>query len=97
VACDTLRGGPARGRTPRDAEFSVIKTHLYCDFERTHDTRTPYAVDVTGGGRSSANKRREVWSHFIGYFALGLARLEVHSANPKHPTPQPATSALRRH
>jgi hypothetical protein len=35
------------------AEFAVIKTHLPRQFGRTRDTRTSYAVDVTGGGRRS--------------------------------------------
>jgi len=32
---------------------SFIKAHLSREFERTHDTWTPYAVDATGGGRNS--------------------------------------------
>jgi hypothetical protein len=34
--------------------FAVIETHLAHGLHRTRHNRTPYAVDVTGGGRTSA-------------------------------------------
>jgi hypothetical protein len=48
----------AQRRLPKAVKFSVIKTHLSVGFARTRDTRTPYAVDATGGGRSSAIIRK---------------------------------------
>ena len=41
-------------RALKNVEFPVIETHLSRRFDRTRDTRTHYAVDATGGGRSSA-------------------------------------------
>jgi hypothetical protein len=40
-------------RAAEGFEFSVIESQLSCQFERTRDTRTPYVVDITGGGRTS--------------------------------------------
>jgi hypothetical protein len=42
------------------------RTHLSHGLHRTHDNRTPYAVDVTGGGRSSAINRRMSVNRFLG-------------------------------
>jgi hypothetical protein len=93
VACDTLRGGPARGRTPRDAEFSVIKTHLYCDFERTHDTRTPYAVDVAGGGPQFSEQTA---GGLVSFHRLFCSRAgEVGSAFRQPQTSNAATRDVR--
>src|SRR5271155_71124 len=39
-------------------EFDVIETHLSRRFVQTCDNRTHYAVDVIGGGRSSAIMRK---------------------------------------
>ena len=35
-------------------------------FNRTHDNRTPYAVDITSGGRNSAISRRMLANRFRG-------------------------------
>jgi hypothetical protein len=88
-----FRGGPARGRTPRDAEFSVIKTHLYCDFERTHDTRTPYAVDVTGGGPQFSEQTA---GGLVSFHRLFCSRAgEVGSAFRQPQTSNAATRDVR--
>ena len=50
--------GPTPCPEPRHVEFSLIETRLSCEFEPTHDNRTPYAVEVTGGGRNSAMSRK---------------------------------------
>ena len=42
----------------KNVVFAVIETHPSHGLHRTHDKRTPYAVDVTGGGRGSATSRR---------------------------------------
>jgi hypothetical protein len=50
--------GPTPCPEPRHVEFSLIETRLSCEFEPTHDNRTPYTVEVTGGGRNSAMSRK---------------------------------------
>jgi len=44
-------------RALKNVAVAVIETHLSHGLQRTHDNRTPYAVDATGGGRSSAISR----------------------------------------
>jgi hypothetical protein len=61
-----ISGRAARGRTPRNAEISVIKTHLSPEFARTHDDRTLYAGTGSGGDRSSAIIRRMSAKRFLG-------------------------------
>src|SRR3984893_9017442 len=63
---DGRRAGPTPFSEWGRVEFSVIETHHSCKLERTHDNRTPYAVDVTGGGRSSAISRRISAKRFLG-------------------------------
>ena len=63
---DGRRAGPTPFSEWGRVEFSLIETHLSCKLERTHDNRTPYAVDVTGGGRSSAISRRMSAKRFLG-------------------------------
>jgi hypothetical protein len=43
-------------------------------FIRTHDTRTPYAVDVTGGGRNSASSRGIAANRFLTIAASATRR-----------------------
>ncbi len=43
-----------------------VETHLSHGLHRTHDNRAPYAVGVTGGGRSSATSRRMSVNRFLG-------------------------------
>src|SRR5256885_13703219 len=60
---DGRRAGPTPFSEWGRVEFSLIETHLSCKLERTHDNRTPYAVDVTGSGRSSAMSRSKRRDH----------------------------------
>jgi hypothetical protein len=53
--CPDARSGWRAGGNP---EFAVIETHLSRRFVQTCDNRTHYAVDVIGGGRSSAIMRK---------------------------------------
>src|SRR5256885_8709741 len=63
---DGRRAGPTPFSEWGRVEFSLIETHLSCKLERTHDNRTRYAVDVTGGGRSSAISRRMSAKRLLG-------------------------------
>src|ERR1700719_1450599 len=63
---DGRRAGPTPFSEWGRVEFSLIQTHLSCNAERTLGNRTPYAVDVTGGGRSSAISRRMSAKRFLG-------------------------------
>jgi hypothetical protein len=49
------RKGLTLGRASKNAKLSTIEAHLSCEFERTHDTRTPYGVDNMDGGRNFRN------------------------------------------
>jgi len=51
-------------RTTANFLSSRRTSAVVCD--ATHDTRTHYAVDVTGGGRSSAISRRMSAKRFLG-------------------------------
>src|ERR1700731_4427038 len=44
---DGRRAGPTPFSEWGRVEYSLIETHLSCELERTHDNRTPYAVDGT--------------------------------------------------
>ena len=64
---DGRRAGPTPFSEWGRVEFSLIKTQLSLQvFDRTHDNRTPYAVDITGGGRNSAISRRMSANRFLG-------------------------------
>src|SRR5207245_5428786 len=63
---DGRRGRPTPRWATKNVVFAVIETHLSHGLHRTHDNRTPYAVDVTGGGRSSATSRRMSVNRFLG-------------------------------
>ena len=64
--CNEFRGGPARGRTPRKPKFLSSRRKSPVVFDRTHDNRTRYAVDITSGGRNSAISRRMLANRFFG-------------------------------
>src|SRR5580704_6215846 len=50
----------------KNGDLSVIWTHVPVSLSRTHDNRTPYAVEVAGGGRSSAISRKMSANRFLG-------------------------------
>src|SRR4029077_16907487 len=54
AAFDRLSGRSLGLESGGNPEFAVIETHLSRRFVQTCDNRTHYAVDVIGGGRSSA-------------------------------------------
>jgi hypothetical protein len=63
---DGRRAGPTPDPEPRHVEFSLIETHLSRVFIRTRDAPTPYAVDMSGGGRNSAISRRMSANNVFG-------------------------------
>jgi hypothetical protein len=74
---DGRRWGPTPRRGTKNVVFAVIETHLSHGLHRTHDNRTPYAVDVNvmGGGRSAQDQshaRRQLArrAHFRNPFAF---------------------------
>jgi hypothetical protein len=54
VACRYVPGRPGSRLRGRDAESSIIRRKSPVVLDRMLDNGTHYAVDVTGGGRSSA-------------------------------------------
>jgi hypothetical protein len=47
----------------KNVAFPVIATHFSRGLQRTHDNRTPYIVDGTGGGDSSAFARSDIFQN----------------------------------
>lgn len=51
-----------------NADFVVIRTHLSCGFRsQTDDNVTLHAGAASGGGRSSATRRRMSANGFLGF------------------------------
>jgi hypothetical protein len=73
---DGRRAGPTPFSEPARVEFSLVGTHLSCELERTHDNRTPYAVDRSGGGRNFAIGRTMSANGFLGEFFTGAQSVE---------------------
>ena len=66
MAADPSDFGPPPRSALKDAGPAFIQTHLSREYHRTRNCRTHYAVDATGGGRSSAIIRRMSAKRFLG-------------------------------
>src|SRR5208337_4369132 len=63
---DLRLGGPTPHWPPKIIAVAVIRAHLSLGFRRTHDTGTLHAVELSGGGRSSAISRKTSANRFLG-------------------------------
>ena len=72
---DGRRARPTPCPGPNHGEFSLIDTHLSCEWERTHDNRTPYGVAVTDGEheRGQSNGRKG-WRRFLSAVSQRVSR-----------------------
>src|ERR1700726_4953892 len=64
--CEECRDVPKSSRTLNLPKFLSSRRKSPVVFDRTHDNRTRYAVDITSGGRNSAISRRMLANRFFG-------------------------------